>query len=254
MQEIKGMVSWALMLLLPLTGGCATTQTDGHPVGVLGTYNHAMFSFNMTVDKAVLRPVAKGYVSVTPQPLRQRVTDFFSNLDDVPVTFNALLQLKFGQAARELTRLVFNSTFGLFGLFDVASGWGLPQHKNDFGMTLARWGVPEGPYIILPLLGPSTLRNTLSPVIDGVYLDPIYYYPHPVAQWSAAGLRIIDERVQLLPLDSQLDEAYNPYTLMRSAYLQHRRYLLEQNNPGPAKKKHGLTPLQKQLLQMQGGN
>lgn len=254
MRDSKRLTHWVVMLLLPVLGGCATTpQAGGQNEGALSSYNHAMFSFNMTVDKAVLRPVAKGYVAVTPRPIRHRVSDFFSNLGDVPVTVNALLQFKLGQAAQDLTRLVFNTTFGLFGLFDVASDWGLPQHEDDLGMTLARWGVPQGPYIIIPFFGPSTLRNSLSPLIDGVYLNPLYYYPYPTAQWSATALKVTEERAQLLPLDSSLDQAYDPYTFMRDAYLQHRHYVLEQNNPSPAKKKPALTPLQQQLLEMQGG-
>ncbi|WP_236717338.1 MlaA family lipoprotein [Acidihalobacter prosperus] len=250
---MKRLAHWAVMLLLPVLGGCATTQAGGQDTGALSGYNHAMFRFNMVMDKAVLRPVAKGYVAVTPRPVRHRVANFFSNLGDVPVTVNALLQFKLGQAARDLTRLVFNSTFGLFGLFDVASGWGLPQHEDDLGMTLARWGVPQGPYIILPFFGPSTLRNSLSPLVDGVYLNPLYYYPDTAVQWSATALKVTEQRAQLLPLDSSLDQAYDPYTFLRNAYLQHRRYVLEQNNPKPVGQKPALTPLQQQLLEMQGG-
>lgn len=250
---LKRQVHWAVMVLLPVLGGCATTQTSGQDVGALDRYNHAMFGFNMTVDKAVMRPVAKAYVAVTPRPIRYRVSDFFSNLGDVPVTVNALLQLDFNQAAREFTRFIFNTTFGVFGLFDVASSWGLQQQDDDLGMTLARWGVPPGPYFVLPFFGPSTLRNSLSPLVDGVYLSPLYYYPNATVQWSAAALRTTEERAQLLPLDSSLDQAYDPYTFMRDAYLQHRNYVLEQNHLGPVKKKPALTPLQQQLLEMQDG-
>lgn len=258
MRHVKRLAHWVFLLVLPAIGGCATasapaTEAGGSSAGLLSDYNHAMFSFNMTVDKAVVRPVAKGYVAVTPRPVRTSVSNFFSNLGDVPVTINALLQLKLGQAARDLTRFVFNSTFGVFGLFDVASGWGLPPHEEDIGMTLARWGVPEGPYVVLPFFGPSTLRNSLSPVVDGLYLNPLYYYPDTTVSWSLTGLKVAEERAQLLPLDSNLDQAYDPYTFLRDAYLQHRRYVLDQNNPPPPSKKPALTPLQRQLLEMQGG-
>lgn len=253
MQYLRRMGHWALVMSLPVLGGCATTQAGEQHMGVLSSYNHAMFSFNMVVDKAVMRPVAKGYVAVTPRLVRNRVTDFFSNLGDVPVTINALLQLKLGQAAQDFTRLIFNTTFGVFGLFDVASPWGLPEHEEDLGMTLARWGVPQGPYIILPFFGPSTLRNSLSPLVDGVYFNPVYYYPHPTLQWTATAVKVTEERAQLLPLDSELDQAYDPYSFMRNAYLQHREYVLNKNQARPAKKKPGLTPLQKELLEMQGG-
>lgn len=252
-QQWRRMAHWLVMMCLPVLGGCATTQAGEQHAGVLHGYNHAMFGFNMAVDKAIMRPVAKSYVAVTPRVVRNRVSDFFSNLGDVPVTINALLQLRLGRAAQDFTRLVFNTTFGLFGLFDVASPWGLPEHQDDFGMTLARWGVPQGPYVILPFFGPSTLRNSLSPLIDGVYFNPVYYYPHATVQWSATAIKVTEERAQLLPLDSSLDQAYDPYSFMRNAYLQHRDYVLGKNQASSVRKKPALTPLQKELLEMQGG-
>lgn len=241
---------WLGLLLAPLLGGCASMSGAHKPVSALQAYNHAMYSFNTALDRAVVKPAAKGYVTVTPPFVRGRVSDFFSNLGDISVTANAVLQGK-PQALEDFTRFLMNSTFGLGGLFDVATPLGLPNHQEDIGMTLATWGVPEGPYVVLPLFGPSTLRNAASPLVDGYWLNPLSYYPHPQTSWALTALNIVNVRAKLLPLDSTLDEAYDPYAFLRNAYLQHRRYVLEKNNPKPAKHKAALDSLQKELLQMQ---
>jgi phospholipid-binding lipoprotein MlaA len=242
-------------LLLPLLGGCATTPHATNPDDPWQGYNRAMYGFNTALDRAVLKPAAQGYQAVTPQFVRGRVSDFFSNLGDVSVTANALLQGK-PQALEDFTRFLMNSTFGLGGLFDVATPLGLPKHQEDIGMTLATWGVPQGPYVVLPLFGPNTLRNAPSPVVDSSLLNPLGYYEHPRTRWALTALKFISFRAALLPLDSTINEAYDPYAFVRNAYLQHRRYLLKQNNPKPAGSKQGqqLNSLQQELLQMQSGS
>lgn len=243
------------VLLAPLLGGCATTAHAPSPGDPWQGYNRTMYGFNTALDRAVMKPAAQGYKAVTPQFVRGRVSDFFSNLGDVSVTANALLQAK-PQALEDFTRFLMNTTFGLGGLFDVATPLGLPKHHEDIGMTLAAWGVPQGPYVVLPLFGPSTLRNAPSPVVDGTLLNPLGYYAHPRTRWGLTALKFISLRTALLPLDSTIDEAYDPYAFVRNAYLQHRRYLLERNNPKPAGGKQGqqLNSLQQELLQMQSGS
>jgi phospholipid-binding lipoprotein MlaA len=241
-------------LLAPLLGGCATTPHASNPDDPWQGYNRAMYGFNTALDRTVMKPAAKGYDAVTPPFVRGRVSDFFSNLGDVSVTANALLQGK-PQALEDFTRFLMNSTFGLAGLFDVATPLGLPKHQEDIGMTLATWGVPQGPYVVLPLFGPSTLRNAPSPLVDGTLLNPLGYYEHPRTRWALTALKFISLRASLLPLDSTIDEAYDPYAFVRNAYLQHRHYLLKRNNPKPAGPKQGqqLDSLQQELLQMQSG-
>lgn len=238
--------------LAPLLSGCATSPYSPNPDDPWQGYNRAMYSVNKTLDRAVLKPVAKGYKAVTPQFVRGRVSDFFSNLGDVSVTANALLQGK-PQALEDFTRFLMNTTFGLGGLFDVATPLGLPPHEEDIGMTLAAWGVPEGPYVVLPLFGPSTLRNALSPVVDGVVLNPLSYYNDTTVEWSLTALKYTQERVDLLPLDSTIDEAYDPYAFVRNAYLQHRHYVIEKNTPPKASRPKQIDSLQQELLQMDSG-
>ncbi len=238
-----------LVLIGLLLGGCASTGMSGSNDPLQG-YNRAMFAFNMAVDKHALRPVAKAYAKVAPSFLRGRVSDFFSNLGDVSTTVNAALQGK-PQALGDLTRFLMNTTFGLGGLFDVATPLGLPAHHEDIGMTLATWGVPEGPYVVLPFFGPSTLRNAPAPVIDGYFFNPLTYYPRPLTDEGLAVLDVVNLRAKLLPFDSLIDQSPDPYIYVKEVYLQQRRYLLEQNNPKPANKKPSLTSLQKQLLEME---
>lgn len=245
----RGLFGGALALLL---GGCASSPYPPAPDDPWQGYNRAMYGFNTALDHAVLRPVARGYKAVTPPFVRGRVNDFFSNLGDVSVTANDLLQGK-PQALADFTRFLMNTTFGVGGLFDVATPLGLPKHHEDIGMTLAVWGVPEGPYVILPLFGPSTLRNAPSPWVDGSLLNPTTYSLSGWPLWSLTSLKFVSLRAGLLPLDSSIDEAYDPYAFVRSAYLQHRRYLLGKNGPKRDAPKPQLDSLQQELLQMQSG-
>ena len=190
-----------------------------------------MYTFNDTVDKAILKPVAETYEENVPQPVQTGVSNFFSNLDDILVLLNDLLQFKFEQAASDFSRIVWNSTVGLFGLIDVASEMDLPKHNEDFGQTLATWGVGDGPYLVLPFIGPSTLRDTGGLVVDYTY-DPLNEIEDDEAYWAAFTLRVIDKRVELLSASRVLEEAaLDPYIFMRDAYLQHRRNLIHDGNP-----------------------
>lgn len=252
----KGTVLLLVLTFFFYTGisGCATTKitTNSEEVtkpSLLERYNRAMFKFDMGLDRHILRPVSKSYVDVTPRFVRHRVKDFFSNLDQISVTINAGLQGK-PQAIEDLTRFLFNTIFGIGGLFDVATPIGLPEHPNDFGVTLADWGVPEGPYIVLPIFGPSTMRDVPSLALDGWLLNPLAYYPHPRTQFVLTGLKYISARASLLSLDSLINEAPDPYAFVKSAYLQHRQFLIKTNTPSQPKKKNMLNPMQKELLEM----
>lgn len=190
-------------------------------------FNRTMFTFNERLDQAVLAPLARGYQRITPQPVDTAISNFFNNLGDVFVIANDLLQLEFGQALRNTTRLTYNTTFGIGGLFDVAAYMELPRSRNDFGRTLARWGVGEGYYIVLPVFGPSTTRDMWSLPLDGYLLDPVTYIDPAGLRWSLRGLNAIDTRAGLLGASRLLDEAaLDPYSFQREAYLQRRRALI----------------------------
>ena len=212
--------------------GCAATKGPPDERDPFESFNRAMFKFNDAVDTAVVRPVAEAYQENVPQPVQTGVSNFFSNLDDIFVLINDLLQFKFKQAASDFSRLVWNSTVGLFGLIDVATPMGLPKHDEDFGQTLATWGVGDGPYLVLPFLGPSTVRDTGGLVVELAY-DPLREgIEDDEAYWAAFAVRVIDARAKLLGASRILDEAaLDPYVFMRDAYLQNRRNLIYDGNP-----------------------
>jgi phospholipid-binding lipoprotein MlaA len=184
------------------------------------SWNRAVFEFNERADRYVLKPVAQGYDAVTPEPVQQGVRNFFNNLGEPVTAINALLQGKPEKAARSLTRFVFNSTIGLYGLFDVAGGMGLEREDEDFGQTLAMWGVGSGPYLVLPILGPSDVRGLSGRIIDRP-LNPVDWQDE-VGQTELFVLNGVDRRAGFLGLEPVT--AGDPYVLMRSAYQQRRDY------------------------------
>lgn len=216
-------------------GGATAEQDDAHDP--LEGFNRAMYTFNDKLDIYVLKPVAKGYRAVAPSPVRHSVANFFSNLHDPVVMLNNLLQGKPGQAASDLGRFMFNSTVGIFGLFDVSSKMGLPKHDEDFGQTLAVWGVGDGPYLVLPFFGPSNMRDAPALVVDWETY-PLTYHPRTHRKDSGTRdklwlLEIIDKRSQLLEASDILEQAAgrDPYIFVREAYRQRRRYLIYDGNP-----------------------
>lgn len=226
------MITFRPALLLSATllfvGGCAS---NGGAYDPLEPVNRGIYQFNDTFDKAVMKPAAKGYKAVVPSPVRTGVGNFFGNLGDVVVTANDVLQLKLGRAASDFTRVAFNTTFGVLGVFDVATGWGLPKHTADFGLTLGRWGVGNGPYLVLPFLGPSTLRDSAGLYADS-YIDPVWNTDPVSARNSMVALDAVDTRARALGLERLVQEAaLDPYVFVREAYLQRRRNQLYDGHP-----------------------
>ncbi len=226
-----------LCIVLVFTGVLAGCASNPEVMGddnadPLEPFNRTVFTFNDTLDKAILKPVAQGYREVVPTFARDRVGNFFSNLDDVTVFVNDVLQLKGEQAAMDLSRIVYNTTFGLGGLFDVASSFGLPKHQEDFGQTLGYWGIGEGAYVVLPLLGPSTARGIAGRVGDS-FTDPVGYIDPLALRLGLQGTDLIDFRADLIPLERSFEEAaaIDPYSFQREAYLQNRRNLVFDGNP-----------------------
>lgn len=217
----------ALFALVIALTGCATND----PRDPLEPLNRGIYQFNDVVDKAAFKPIAQGYRAVLPSPVRTGVSNFFSNIDDIFVTGNNLLQGKVHTAASDFARLLTNTTLGLGGLFDVATGFGLEKHNEDFGQTLGVWGVGDGPFLMLPLYGPSTVRDAVGSAVQ-FYLDPVWNIDNVPTRNSLAGLRFVNTRANLLDAEKVLDTAaLDPYTFLRDAYLQQRRSLIYDGNP-----------------------
>ncbi len=205
---------------LLLLGGCATRD----PQDPLEPYNRAMFGVNRQVDKIVLKPVAIGYRNVTPRLVRRGVTNFFGNLGDVWSTGNDFLQGHATLGFDGIMRVGVNTVFGLFGLLDVATPMGLYRHPNDFGLTLARWGLGSGPYVVLPLLGPSDVRDAAGTVTGILYSPLNSTTSNSGLRYSEVALDFINTRANLLSTTALLDQiSLDPYVFTRDAYLQQRR-------------------------------
>ena len=198
----------------------------------LETYNRAIYSFNDTVDKALLKPLAQTYKAVTPEFVDEGVTNFFGNLGDVITLANNLLQFKLDMAAQDSVRIVLNSTFGVLGFFDVATPLGIAKNQEDFGQTLGVWGVPQGPYLVLPLLGPSTLRDATGRIVD-MQPETAPRYTHDEAVRNGAlALNVVDTRASLLGATRLLDDiALDRYSFLRYAYLARRLNQVYDGNP-----------------------
>lgn len=219
----------AVVAISTLLAACSTTgsqQSYGQSAqDPYESFNRSIYSFNMVLDENVLQPVARGYQDVVPSPARTGVRNFFGNLGDVWSLVNNSLQLKGEAAMSNFFRVAVNSTFGFGGLLDIATEMRLQRYKTDFGLTLGHWGVPTGPYLMLPLLGPSTVRDTVA--------WPVDYYGNPLAQlkpdshrYALTGLRLIDSRASLLGTTDLLQSAaLDPYIMMRDFYMAQRTSL-----------------------------
>ncbi len=211
-----------LPLLLLLAGCQSALDKDGYAYDPYENVNRKIYGFNDALDRNLLKPVAKGYDTVMPQFAQNRVEDFFGNLDDVNSLGNSMLQFKGEQSLRVLARIINNTFFGLLGLFDVATPLGNGKIEADFGQTLAHYGVPSGPYVVLPLLGPSTPRDSLGRATDTVISPKSLIFPGWAARISAFSLEKLQARVNLLGKEGLLDSSPDPYATMRDAWLQHR--------------------------------
>lgn len=219
-----------LFLLLALAlGGCASAHHN--PKDPFESFNRGVYQFNDAVDKAVLKPVAQGYNAVLPSPARTAVTNFFSNLDDVTVILNDVLQLKIVQGITDCERVIFNSTFGIFGLIDVSTSMKLEKHDEDFGQTLGYWGIGSGPYLVLPFFGPSSVRDGI-----GLYADSkssmLRRVDHIPTRNELYAATTINARANMMDEEKILDEAsIDRYSFLRDAYLQHRQSKVYDGNP-----------------------
>lgn len=229
-RKLSGVVAAALLAL----GGCAgappANNAQASAEDPWEPLNRSIYRSNRTLDKYSLKPIAKGYRQLLPGALRTGIDNFFVNLRSPWHSINNLLQGDGVESLHEAGRFVLNSTFGIGGLIDVASDMGLEEHKEDFGQTLAVWGVPKGPYVVVPFFGPATLRDGLAMPIDFL-ADPLYWYDNSSLRTKLYVVRIINLRERYLDAEELLEEAYDPYIRMREAYLQNRRYQVYDGNP-----------------------
>ena len=187
-------------------------------------FNRTVYGFNETVDDNLLEPVSRAYKDHVPEVAQDGVSNFFGNLRDVSTLANQILQFKPVESIETLGRILVNSTIGLGGLFDVASDMGLTTDDEDFGQTMGVWGVEEGPYVVLPLLGPSTVRDSAGLFVDTTSDANMIDKTEGIGFISSSAINIIDKRVELLPVTDMLDLSDDPYTMMRSSYLQKRKF------------------------------
>ncbi|MBI4291388.1 MAG: VacJ family lipoprotein [Betaproteobacteria bacterium] len=218
-----------VMLLAGSIAGCATTgQSSRDPIEPI---NRAIFGFNEGVDNAIIKPVAEGYRAVVPGLLRTGVTNFFSNVEDVWIAVNNLLQGKVEEGLGDVMRVAINTTFGLLGVIDVASDAGLDKHNEDFGQTLGRWGLGSGPYLVLPFFGPSSLRDGVGWMFDSS-VDPVANIGDVGTRNTAYVVRVADRRANALDATQLLEEAaIDKYTFTRESYLQRRRSQVYDGRP-----------------------
>jgi phospholipid-binding lipoprotein MlaA len=215
------------VVAMAMLQGCASLPDNGtrDPRDPLERYNRAVFGFNQVLDRAVGRPITVGYMKITPQSVRLGVSNFLANLSYPVVVVNDLLQAKVVNFGRDTARFVVNTTAGIGGLFDPATKLGLEANNEDLGQTFGRWGVPPGAYLMLPILGPATVRDGLGEVGD-YFAEPLTYVSDSNVQWGLAALDLVDTRYGLLEMDDVLNRAFDPYAFVRSAYLQRREYLV----------------------------
>lgn len=242
--RLYGAISIALLSSL---AACASVPAGSKPDprDHFERFNRAVYKFNTALDHAILRPVARGYVKVTPRPVRTGISNFFGNLEYTKTIGNDVFQAHFTDFGSDIARLVVNTTLGVGGLFDPASRFGLEKHDRDFGQTLGKWGLPTGPYLMLPLLGPSDVRDAAGLIPDR-FMTIDTYINNTAVQLGLGAARVVDRRAQLLSLDATLDSAFDPYALVRSVWFQRRDYKVHEDHPAeqpPPPEEPGLTPI-----------
>jgi len=223
----------APLLLALVLAGCASAPGRTTNKESFEGFNRGVYKFNDSLDRAALKPVAKGYRKVVPQFVRTGIGNVLSNLDTPGTFINQFLQGKFVLGLKDTGRFLINTTLGVGGIFDVATPLGLEKNDEDFGQTLAVWGVPSGPYVMLPLFGPSSMRDAPSRVFDW-FTTPLQYTDLPwEADWAQRLVNPIHTRSELLPLDATIQRTYDPYVFIRDAWVQQREFSIFDGNPPP---------------------
>lgn len=227
-----------IILVSIILGACAGTSSNARGENAANgpggdpwePVNRGVFAVNHSLDKVTLKPVARGYREVVPTFVRRGVANFFANLRTPLTIVNQLLQGKGRTALSDTGRLLLNSTVGIGGLFDPATSAGLEEHKEDFGQTLATWGVPEGPFVMVPLLGPRNLRDAVTIPLN-LFAHPLFHYDNTSVRDKLWALEAVNVRARLLAADAFLEDSYDPYASIRDAYRQNRQYLIYDGEP-----------------------
>jgi phospholipid-binding lipoprotein MlaA len=220
-----------LVFVLAALAGCASTGEERDPRDPFEGFNRGVYRFNDTFDEYLAQPVARTYRKAVHQEIRTRVGNFFANIQDIFIGVNNFLQGKVQEGVNDWARVAFNSTFGLLGIHDVASEWGLEKHNEDFGQTFGRWGTPSGPYLILPFLGSSTVRDGVGTAIDYTVSPASEIRPINLRN-TLYGLYLVNTRAELLDASRLLEEAaLDRYVFQRDAFLQRRRSLIYDGSP-----------------------
>ncbi len=214
---------WLVGCMLTITGCVLRGPNPDDPYEAI---NRKMYSFNTGVDRFILKPPAKVYVAVVPAPVRAGVNRVYNNINMLPTVANDILQADFNSAIKDSWRFFINSTFGIGGIFDAADKCQLPPHSNDLGLTFAKWGDKHSPYVVIPFLGPSTVRDGVAMIFDYVLFTPYPYIRSNPILYSVLALRYVDLRSQMLDSERLINEAMDKYSFIRDAYLQHRNYLI----------------------------
>ena len=227
MRRLTKSILIAIALML---SGCATTTVpsvgERDPGDPFEPFNRQVHAFNRSADQVVVRPLAQGYAAVTPAPVRSGIRNFFSNLRAPAVMINLLLQGRPGDSLEQFERFFVNTVYGLGGLFDLAGKADLPEHDADLGMTFATWGWQDSRFVMLPLLGPSTLRDGLGLAGDN-FTNPAWRSAREAGGHGLLALNIVQIRANLLPLDAQLEAAFDEYIFLRDGFLQRRQFMLK---------------------------
>lgn len=226
MMPFRTAVALATALLL---AACTTQTLQPDPRDPLEKLNRTLYTVNDGLDRAIARPVARTYRKVTPPIVQTGVSNFWSNVNYPTTIVNQFLQGKMGAGFSDLGRFVLNTVAGVGGLFDPATAAGLDRNDEDFGQTLAKWGLPPGPFLMLPILGPSTLRDGAAKLADR-YSDPVHYVEEQEWRYGLYALRLLEKRAQLLPATDTLQDVFDPYAFIRNAWFQQREYAIHDGN------------------------
>ena len=226
---LSNVKAFSVCLALLFLSACATTGSLDERDPWEG-FNRGVYSFNETMDNLLFDPISKGYDAITPDFIDNGITNFFSNLGEISVIANDLLQFKFAQATSDVARFIFNSTIGVLGFFDVSSSLGFPEHDEDFGQTLAHWGVGSGPYLVVPFFGPATVRDAAGFAVDGIVLNPVSYLDNDLVVAGLLSLNYVDVKSDLLSAGDLIGEAaLDEYEFLKNAYFEKRSSQINDN-------------------------
>jgi phospholipid-binding lipoprotein MlaA len=244
----------SILACLTLFGCASQPAAKRDPRDPFERMNRATYRFNDTLDRAIAKPVAKTYRKVTPRFVQTGVSNFMDNLSSPVTIINDLLQAKFKPACQDTGRLLLNTTLGLGGFFDPASSAGLDKHSQDFGLTFGKWGIPTGPYLVVPILGPSDVRDAVG-AVGNEYANPRHYINDNTVYYSILGVNLVDRRARLLDAEKALEGVYDPYAFVRNAYLQRRQYLVtEGKSPDQTQEDQQLEEEKRILQETEGGS